>query len=241
MTRACESLPDPYFVSNGMASRWHSLKALAKPVTKMAFVPASPAHPATWSRVEPRAIEPPRPSPWPLLHARPHACRPSAPCHGVPTMAARPHDTPARVETPPALRNAHAPRLTLLYDGECPLCLREVAMLRARSDKRGGTIAFVDISVDDFEEAGFGVSYEKAMGRIHGLDDRGRLIEGVEVFRLAYQAVGLGWVYGFTKIPGFLQLADFVYDLWAVRRLQWTGRDSLEVVVRAREERRTCR
>lgn len=132
-------------------------------------------------------------------------------------------------------------RLTLLYDGECPLCMKEVNMLRARSDERGGTLGFVDIAADDYDEKANGVDYETAMGRIHGVLPDGRIIDGVQVFREAYEAVGLGWVYYVTKIPGVLWFADKVYDIWADRRLQWTGRGSLEAVLNARKEKRTCR
>ena len=40
------------------------------------------------------------------------------------------------------------PQLTILYDGACPLCLREVRFLRSR-DPRGDQLAFVDIDAAD--------------------------------------------------------------------------------------------
>lgn len=163
------------------------------------------------------------------------------------TASPTPTSTPTPTPTPsPTLastpKTSPSGKLTLLYDGECPLCLREVAMLRKRSDARGGTLTFVDIAnSDDFDEGRFGVSYETAMGRIYGMRSDGVLVDGVEVFRLAYDAVGLGWVYAFAKWPPALWLADRVYDVWADRRLQWTGRGTLEAVIRARDEKRTCR
>lgn len=132
-------------------------------------------------------------------------------------------------------------RLALLYDGDCPLCMKEVNMLRSRSDARGGTLHFVDIAADDYESEACGIDYETAMGRIHAIRPDGTIIQGVEVFREAYEAVGLGWVYSVTKIPGALWLADKVYDVWADKRLEWTGRGSLEAVLSARNDKRTCR
>lgn len=132
-------------------------------------------------------------------------------------------------------------RLTLLYDGDCPLCMKEVNMLRSRSDARGGTLQFVDIAAGDYDAVSCGVDYETAMGQIHAIRPDGTIIQGVKVFREAYEAVGLGWVYSVTKVPGALWLADKIYGVWADRRLEWTGRGSLEAVLNARKDKRTCR
>ncbi|MBE9145403.1 thiol-disulfide oxidoreductase DCC family protein, partial [Planktothrix mougeotii] len=58
-------------------------------------------------------------------------------------------------------------KIKLLYDGECPLCLREVNFLQKRDAGRG-LIAFVNISEINYrpEDHG-GISFEAAMGRIH--------------------------------------------------------------------------
>ncbi|MEO0407798.1 MAG: DCC1-like thiol-disulfide oxidoreductase family protein, partial [Cyanobacteria bacterium P01_A01_bin.135] len=43
-------------------------------------------------------------------------------------------------------------RIKLLYDGECPLCLREVNFLKKRDAGRG-RVAFVDIADPDYDPA----------------------------------------------------------------------------------------
>ena len=61
----------------------------------------------------------------------------------------------------PAAAAAAAPhswRAKMLYDGDCPLCCREVDMLRRRDAGRG-RIAFVDLAAPDYSEAEHGVSY----------------------------------------------------------------------------------
>lgn len=132
-------------------------------------------------------------------------------------------------------------QLTLLYDGDCPLCMKEVRMLRRRSDERGGRLTFVDIADNDFDETSYGVNYEMAMGRIHAVRRDGDVISGVRVFREAYEAVGLGWVYALTKFPPVLWFVERVYDVWAARRLQFTGRDTLDAIIQARNSKRSCR
>ncbi|KAG0614887.1 hypothetical protein M758_6G211400 [Ceratodon purpureus] len=41
-------------------------------------------------------------------------------------------------------------KIKMLYDGECPLCMREVNMLRERNKNYGDAIKFVDICADGY-------------------------------------------------------------------------------------------
>lgn len=112
----------------------------------------------------------------------------------------------------------------VLFDGDCPLCMREVNFLRARDAGRG-KIHLVDIAAKDYSpRENRDVDFETAMATIHGITPRGDVITGIEVFERAYAAVGLGWVYGWAKYPALLRAANGVYDFWAARRLQLTGR-----------------
>ena len=47
------------------------------------------------------------------------------------------------------MASPYAPDLTLLFDGGCPLCVREVRFLQRRD--RQGRLAFVDIDASDYE------------------------------------------------------------------------------------------
>jgi predicted DCC family thiol-disulfide oxidoreductase YuxK len=127
-----------------------------------------------------------------------------------------------------------SPRITLLYDGECPICMKEVRFLQSKDAGRG-RIAFVDIAAPDYDPQKYaGVTFEQAMGRIHGILPDGSVVKKVDVFRLCYEAVGLGWLWAATSIPMVKNVANAVYDFWADRRLQWTGRGTLENVLAAR-------
>jgi predicted DCC family thiol-disulfide oxidoreductase YuxK len=127
--------------------------------------------------------------------------------------------------------------MKLLYDGDCPLCMREVNMLRRR-DEGTGRIAFVDIADPAYDPAAHGgISFRAAMERIHALLPDGRVLTDVEVFRVAYEQVGLGWVYAATRVPAILRAANAVYGVWAKYRLPLTLRPDLEVVL---AEKRTC-
>ncbi|GAV71004.1 DUF393 domain-containing protein [Cephalotus follicularis] len=127
-------------------------------------------------------------------------------------------------------------RIKMLYDGDCPLCMREVNMLRERN-KQYGTIKFVDISSDEYSpEENQGLEYKTVMGRIHAIQSDGTIVTDVEAFRKLYEQVGLGWVYAITKYKPIAKIADAVYGVWAKYRLQITGRPPLEEILEVRKK-----
>lgn len=131
-------------------------------------------------------------------------------------------------------------QIKLLYDGECPLCLREVNFLKKRDADRG-LVAFVDIADPAYTpEAHGGVDFETAMGRIHAVLPDGTVIKNVEVFRRVYEILGMGWVYAATRWPVVSPLVDALYSFWADRRLAWTGRPNLATLVAERQQRIGC-
>jgi len=139
-----------------------------------------------------------------------------------------------------ALSQAPIWKIKLLYDGECPLCVREVNFLQKRDAGRG-LVAFVDIAADDYTpEANGGVDFETAMGRIHAVLPNGTVIKNVEVFRRVYEVLGMGWVYAITKLPIVGAIADWLYGIWADKRLALTGRANLATIMRDRENRLNC-
>ncbi len=115
--------------------------------------------------------------------------------------------------------------LKLLYDGDCPLCSREVAMLRRRDAR--SRICFEDIAAPDFDAARYGLDQQTVMARIHAVLPDGRVIEGMEVFRRAYAAVGLGWLLAPSGWPVIGRVFDAAYRSFARNRLRWTGREQI--------------
>jgi predicted DCC family thiol-disulfide oxidoreductase YuxK len=128
--------------------------------------------------------------------------------------------------------------LTLLYDGACPLCCREVRMLRRRDRQHNGPqprLAFVDIDAVDYEpQAHAGIDYRLAMGRIHAIRADGEVLSDLAVFRQAYALVGLGWLLAPSGWPLLNRLANGAYGLWARWRLPITGRGNLEQLCQQR-------
>ena len=131
-------------------------------------------------------------------------------------------------------------QIELLYDSECPLCMREVNFLKRRDAGRG-LVAFVDIADESYTpEAHGGVDFKTAMGRIHAVLPDGTVIKNVEVFRRVYEILGMGWIYAVTKLPIIGSIVDRLYGVWADWRLALTGRPDLATIVADRQKRIEC-
>ncbi len=124
--------------------------------------------------------------------------------------------------------------IRVLIDGDCPLCSREMRLLE-RLDRGRGRLEFEDIAAPDFDAAVYGLDDQAVMDRIHGVLPDGTVIEGLEVFRRAYGAVGRGWILAPTRWWGLRRLADAAYRAFARNRLRLTGRDHSSRLERSRE------
>lgn len=123
-----------------------------------------------------------------------------------------------------AMPNERAPThsVEVFHDGACPLCAREMRWLRKLD--RHGRILFTDISDPAFDPAAVGLTFEALMARIHGRLPDGRVIEGVEVFRQLYAAVGFRRVAALSRAPLVSHLLKVAYEVFARNRLRLTGR-----------------
>ena len=109
-------------------------------------------------------------------------------------------------------------KLTIFFDGGCPLCRREVDFLQSRNQK--GHLGFIDINNSDFSlDPKYGITYKQAMDRIHAMKSDGSVIKDIKVFQEAYNLIGLGWIYAPTKLPILDKFIEFIYGLWAKYRL----------------------
>ncbi len=106
--------------------------------------------------------------------------------------------------------------MTLLYDGACPVCSLEIDHLRERD--RTGRLVFIDIAASGFDPAPHGATLEAMRSAIHGRLADGRLLTGVPVLSLAYEAVGLGWLWTPATWGPLRPLADAGYRVFARHR-----------------------
>jgi predicted DCC family thiol-disulfide oxidoreductase YuxK len=123
--------------------------------------------------------------------------------------------------------------IEVFFDGACPLCVREMNLLR-HWDRRGA-IRFTDISAAGFDASGLGKTYDDLMAQIYGRLPDGTMVQGVEVFRRLYAAVGLGPVVALSRLPLVRHLFDWGYGIFARNRLRLTGRCTAESCAISRE------
>lgn len=71
----------------------------------------------------------------------------------------------------------------------------------------------------EFKPEIYGLTRSQVMAAIHGVDASGRVVNGVEVFRQAYRAVGLGWILAPTRWPGLRWASDRLYLAFARNRI----------------------
>ncbi|CAN5421637.1 DUF393 domain-containing protein [soil metagenome] len=109
----------------------------------------------------------------------------------------------------------------VLYDGECPFCKLEARWL-ARLD-RSGRLALEDIAAPEFDPTLYHSTLPELMGTLHGVFPDGRQTRGLETFRQAYRAVGLGWLLAPTGWPILRNVADFGYKVFARYRVRMGG------------------
>ena len=118
-------------------------------------------------------------------------------------------------------------KLTFLFDGGCPLCLRETNFLKKRDISN--QIIFVDINSQEYNQNLYNnISYSQAMSNLHGILENGEIVRGLDVLAYSYELIGLGWVYYPLKIKFLSPLLRLVYRSWAKYRLQITGRSNIE-------------
>ena len=118
-------------------------------------------------------------------------------------------------------------KLIFLFDGGCPLCLRETNFLKSKDDLN--KIDFVDINNVDYNPILFkDISYSEAMSNLHGILENGNIIKGLDVLAYSYELIGLGWVYYPLKIEFLAPVLRLFYKYWAKYRLKITGRSNIE-------------
>lgn len=113
--------------------------------------------------------------------------------------------------------------IEVFFDGACPLCRREIAVLQ-KLDRRRAAIRFTDIDAPGFDPAAIGRTRTELMAHIHGRLRDGTWVTGVEVFRRLYAAVGFGALVAMTRLPGIRHVLDAAYARFAKNRLRITGR-----------------
>jgi len=103
--------------------------------------------------------------------------------------------------------------LTVLYDGACPLCSREIAWYRRRAAHE--TIRWVDVARCADTALPKGVRRDEALRRFHVLEADGHTVTGAAAFMRLWSAYpGLARLARLARLPGVTPCLEFGYRLF---------------------------
>ena len=107
------------------------------------------------------------------------------------------------------------PSLTVLYDGACPLCRREISVYRNLQPLRSDSpVCFADVS-DAAVSLPPGTTREQLLARFHVTGRDGELLSGAQAFLTLWSALpGWRWLAFAGRLPGASGLMERMYRLF---------------------------
>lgn len=127
--------------------------------------------------------------------------------------------------------------INVLYDGKCSLCVFEINMI-AKMDTKG-RVKFTDIEDAEFDPTkpeNANISYETAIANIHAVTSNGDILVGVPVFKAMYNAVGLGFLFAFTRFEILCKITDALYSVFAKYRTILSRGEDMTSLIAARNK-----
>ncbi len=119
----------------------------------------------------------------------------------------------------------------IYFDGLCPLCSREIALLQRRADPQ--RVEFIDIAAADFDAAQHGLDPLAVHRQMHVRVD-GQLYVGLDALIAMWDQVpGFRWLAAFHRFPLIYPLAKLGYRLFAWIRPKLPRRRSAVCSTRA--------
>jgi len=107
-------------------------------------------------------------------------------------------------------------KLTMYYDGLCPLCQAEILFLSRRNT--AGLLSFVDVNSTQYSADSVGVSCQQALDSMYAQYEDGELINGVDVFSAAYQRANLPTLAWLFSRPSLRPMLNWGYRFFAKNR-----------------------
>jgi predicted DCC family thiol-disulfide oxidoreductase YuxK len=110
--------------------------------------------------------------------------------------------------------------LTVYFDGECPVCSREIAMYRRQAG--ASSIAWVDVTSCPAESLGTDLDRKSAMARLHVRSADGELQSGAVAFSMLWRSLprfaSIGRLLNHRPVLAVLELG---YRVLLVLRRAW--------------------
>jgi len=120
------------------------------------------------------------------------------------------------------------PKLTVLYDGSCPLCRREIDIYRGlRPLKPNSSVSFADVN-DTAWSLPPGTTREQLLARFHVRRGDGTLLSGAQAFLALWAALpGWRWLALAGRMPGAAWVMERSYRVflrWRPMLQRWASR-----------------
>lgn len=107
---------------------------------------------------------------------------------------------------------APAPTVTVLYDGACPLCRREIGLYRGLPPTT--PVCFADVN-DASLPLPAGATREQLLARFHVRGTDGELVSGAQAFLTLWAVLpGWRWLARAGRVPGAAWVVERVYRLF---------------------------
>jgi predicted DCC family thiol-disulfide oxidoreductase YuxK len=130
-----------------------------------------------------------------------------------------------RVSEPASEPVMELPPLTVLYDGACPLCRREISVYRGL--RPNTPVCFADVS-DAALPLPSGTTREQLLARFHVRSREGQLLSGAQAFLALWAALpGWRWLAWAGRLPGAAWTIERKYRLflhWRPALQRWASR-----------------
>ena len=111
--------------------------------------------------------------------------------------------------TPPV---PESPPLTVLYDGACPLCRREIGLYRGLQSR--APLCFADVN-DSALPLPPGTTRAQLLARFHVRQSDGHLLSGAQAFLALWAALpGWRWLARAGRLPGAAWALERLYRLF---------------------------
>ena len=102
---------------------------------------------------------------------------------------------------------------TILYNGACPICRREIEHYQHLDRDGDDTLAFADISEPDPMLARLSLTQDAAKRRLHVVDVNGRLLAGIPAFAAIWDRLPrYRWLAWISRLPLVRSVLPYIYE-----------------------------
>ena len=112
--------------------------------------------------------------------------------------------------------------LTVMYDGSCPLCQREIGLYQSLTPLQ--PVAWLDVSAANLTPA----TRQQLMARFHVQQSDGQLLSGAQAFLSLWAVLpGWRWLALAGRLPGATWVMERMYRLflrWRPMLQRWAAR-----------------